>query len=90
MGDEVVFKFDEFYGIEVRSASWMPKDEVWFVSPPTLAKITRITEYAKKFSCSPDFILAHPESYDQVVEKLMELFEIEPDVRIINIGKVSP
>ena len=90
MYDEVVFKFDEFYGIEVRSASWVPKDEVWFVNPPTLAKITRITELAEKYSCRPDLIYIHPESYDQIVARLMKLFGIEPDVRIINIGKVSP
>jgi len=90
MDDEVVFKFDEFYGLEVRSASWVPKDEVWFVNPPTLAKITRITELAEQFKCRSDLLYTHPESYDQIVARLMELFGIEPDMRIINIGRVNP
>lgn len=85
--DDKVF---ELWGIEIRSASWMSRDEVWFVNPPTLAKITRITELAKQFSCSPAFMLAHSESYDQIVARLMKLFGIEPDVKIINVGKVSP
>lgn len=80
----------EFWGIEFRVASYVPKGELWLVNPPALARMAAVVGLADYLSSSytnaePPFIVTHPGSRDQIVRKLMEFFEVEPDAKIINI-----